>query len=272
MHLENIVFKDHLTNEECLTLQIELPGLEVFIKELRELADQIHLGLGIFPSFLYNTKLISIQTALNNHITKQFPASACECRESNCWTQKEYERLQQLTEEIERYEFEFLSLACSTPSVRPGKDIQALIQKCEKFIEGSSSVTAGELCNNTIKSIRKFLLTRAETLESKLVLLLNEKLPDKKDFPDREIAQDENAVKLCRSGGGNQCCIAECQNGAGMQRVTCLQGKYEIDLVKANEPSHLFVCNTHVEMDRQHHSSTVFPETQAFYTIAHFFL
>ena len=249
LHLESIAHKDKLTYEECLTLQIELPGLLIFTRELKDLANQLHPGLGNFPSMLYSTKLISIESAMNYHISKQFPECSCVCQKSNCWVQKEYERLQELSEEIQEFEYDFLSLACLKPSLRQGADIQALIHKCEKFVEKLSSVTPGELCNNTVRSYRKLLVTRAETLDSKLLLMLKEKPLNKDITSDEEMMGDVN-VNLYRHGGGRQCCIAGCQNGASMHSVTHLQGKYEIDLEKANEPWLLYVCNSHFETDR----------------------
>lgn len=84
LHLESIAHKDKLTYEECLTLQIELPGLLIFTRELKDLANQLHPGLGNFPSMLYSTKLISIESAMNYHISKQFPERSCVCQKSNC--------------------------------------------------------------------------------------------------------------------------------------------------------------------------------------------
>jgi len=108
---------------------------------------------------------------MNRHISELFPACTCHCLNSNCRTHEEYERLLGRSKEIEGFEYEFLPLACTTSSSLQGKDIQALIHKCEKFVEKLSSVTFGELCNHAVRSFRKFLLTRAETLESKLYIL-----------------------------------------------------------------------------------------------------
>ena len=80
--------------------------------------------------------------------------------------------------EIENLEYHFLSLVCSK-SCRV-KEIQALFLSSQKIVERLSTVTAGELCNSAdkVRSIRKSLHMRAETLEAKLSLLLKEKPTD----------------------------------------------------------------------------------------------
>lgn len=269
LQLETIASKDQPTNEEYLTLQIELPGLHVFTRELKDLANDLHPGLGNLLSILYSSKLVSIEIAMSHHISELFPARACNCSKSNCWTQREYERLLGLSEEIEGFEYYFLSLACATSSSLQGKDIQAL-HKCEKSVERLSSVTFGELCNHAVRSFRKFLLTRAETLESKLSILLKENSTSTQTLlgegdctTDQEIVSDFN-MKLHQYGGVKQCCIAGCQNGSGMHSVTNLQGRYQVDPGLANGPRLLYVCNDHFEVDKQNHDfcTEVFPESR----------
>lgn len=98
--LETIAYKDQPTKEECLTCQIELPGLHVFARELKELANELHPGLGNVSSILYKTKLISIQNAMSDYISKHFPTCTCDCPKSDCWAQKEHKRLLGLSEKL----------------------------------------------------------------------------------------------------------------------------------------------------------------------------
>ena len=51
------------------------------------------------------------------HDLKLFPATICDCSGSDCWAKKECERLQGMSEEIEGFEYEFLSLACDKKSL-----------------------------------------------------------------------------------------------------------------------------------------------------------
>lgn len=186
--LETIAYKDQPTKEECLTFQIELPGLHVFARELKELANELHPGLGNHSSILYNTKLISIQNAMSDYISKHFPTCTCDCPKSDCWAQKEHKRLLGLSE------YDFLCLAC-TRSLHQGKEIQALIFKCEKFVERWSSVTPGKICNDAVRLMRKFLLSRAETLESKLSLLSKEQQSSTPILSDCTAGVDENLYR-----------------------------------------------------------------------------
>ena len=186
--LETIAYKDQPTKEGCLTFQIELPGLHVFARELKELANELHPGLGNHSSILYNTKLISIQNAMSDYISKHFPTCTCGCPKSDCWAQKEHKRLLGLSE------YDFLCLAC-TRSLHQGKEIQALIFKCEKFVERWSSVTPGKICNDAVRLMRKFLLSRAETLESKLSLLSKEQQSSTPILSDCTAGVDENLYR-----------------------------------------------------------------------------
>jgi len=267
LQLETLASKDKQTTEEYLTLQIELPGFHVFTKELKDLANYLQPGFGNLLSILYSSKLVSIETAMNHHTSELFPACTCNCLNSNCRTHEKYERLLGLSKEIEGFEYDFLSLACTTSSSLQGKDIQALIHKCEKFVERLSSVTVGELCNHAVRSFRKFLLTRAETLESKLYILKENSTSTHTPLGEGDCTTDQETdfnIKLHQYGGGKQCCIAGCQNGAGMHSVTNLQGRYEVDSGLANEPWLLYVCNDHFEVDRKNHdlSTEEFPKSQ----------
>ena len=179
------------------------------------------------------------------HDLKLFPATICDCSGSDCWAKKECERLQGMSEEIEGFKYEFLSLACDRKKFIKEKDINAFLQKCEKFVERLSLVTSGELSNNAIRSLRNVLLTRAETLESKLAILIKEKKtsdihaygPANK----KTVTTDKENKCPTRYGGGKYCCISGCQNGAGMHFVTELQGRYEIHPETVNEPWLLYV-------------------------------
>ena len=52
LQLETVASKDKPTTEEYLTLQIELPGLHVFTRELKDLANYLHPGWETsFPYF-----------------------------------------------------------------------------------------------------------------------------------------------------------------------------------------------------------------------------
>jgi len=58
LQLETVASKDKPTTEEYLTLQIELPGLHVFTRELKDLANYLHPGLGNLFSVLNSSKLV----------------------------------------------------------------------------------------------------------------------------------------------------------------------------------------------------------------------
>ena len=230
------------------------------------MANYLHPGLGNLLSILNSSEFVSIETAMN-HTSELFPACTCNCLSSNCWTYREYERLLGLSKVIEGFEYDFLSLACTTSSSIQGKDILALIHECEKFVERLSSVTCGDICNHAVRSFRKFLLTRAETLQSKLYVLKENSTFAKTPLVEGDCITNQEAdfnIKLHRYGGGKQCCIAGCQNGAGMHSVSNLQGRYEVDPRIANEPWLLYVCNDHFELDRQNHDFRTehFPESQ----------
>ncbi|KAJ7369889.1 hypothetical protein OS493_035667 [Desmophyllum pertusum] len=222
LQLERIVNKDQPTKEECLTLRVELPGLYVFARELKDLANELTPGFGILPSVIYSARLNSIENVLNFHNSKHFPdpvpECACTCQKSNCLAHKEHERLLELSEEIEGFEYNFLFLACTRQS--ECKDIQALILKCDKFVEKLSSVTSGEICNyNAVRSIRKFLLMRVETLESKLSHLLKEKSPSIHTPSDCTADEDmaSDVMNCYRYGGGNNVVLLGAKMG-----LTCI--------------------------------------------------
>ena len=245
LHYEGLAFKEQPTKEEYLTMKIELPGLHVFARELENLRNELHPGVGYLPSILYKSRLKAIENAMTYHDLKLFPATICDCSGSDCWAKKECERLQGMSEEIEGFKYEFLSLACDRKKFIKEKDINAFLQKCEKFVERLSLVTSGELSNNAIRSLRNVLLTRAETLESKLAILIKEKKtsdihaygPANK----KTVTTDKENKCPTRYGGGKYCCISGCQNGAGMHFVTELQGRYEIHPETVNEPWLLYV-------------------------------
>ena len=79
LQLETLASKDKQTTEEYLTLQIELPGLHVFTRELKDLANYLHPGLGNLLSIAYSSKLASIETAMNHHTSDLLPACTCNC-------------------------------------------------------------------------------------------------------------------------------------------------------------------------------------------------
>ena len=135
LHYEGLAFKEQPTKEEYLTMKIELPGLHVFARELENLRNELHPGVGYLPSILYKSRLKAIENAMTYHDLKLFPATICDCSGSDCWAKKECERLQGMSEEIEGFKYEFLSLACDRKKFIKEKDINAFLQKCEKFVE-----------------------------------------------------------------------------------------------------------------------------------------
>ena len=81
------------TEEECLTLQIELPCLYVLQENFRTWQTQlIHSGLGNIPSIVYRNKLFLMENAINHQISKHL--QVCTCPKSDSWTQKEYVHLE----------------------------------------------------------------------------------------------------------------------------------------------------------------------------------
>ena len=175
---------------------------------------------------------------------------ACDCLKSNCLSQKEYERWLGISGEIESLEYHFLSLVCSK-SCRV-KEIQAL------FLSSQNSA-------DKVRSIRKSLHMRVETLEAKLSLLLKEKPTDHGTHSalDKPCTNDIQ-VHCYRHGGGKLCCIAGCKKGSGLHSLFHLQGVYEIKPEIENESYCLYVCDSHFQSDNLVHSlqTTELPESQ----------
>ena len=96
------------------------------------MANELHPGVGYLPSILYKSRLKAIENAMTYHDLKLFPATICDCSGSDCWEKKECERSQGMSEEIEEFEYEFLSLACDRKKFIQEKDINMPFYKSVK--------------------------------------------------------------------------------------------------------------------------------------------
>lgn len=268
--LELELLANNQSKEAYFTLRIELPGLYVFLRELQQITDTLHSGFANLLCTIYSAKLCSIENAMNFHQCIYNQAS-CDCPESNCSSQAEYDRLLDVSGEMESLEYRFLSLVCS--NLNSLKEIQTLSLECEKFVERLSSVTAGQLCSNAdkVRSVRKFLYCRAEILQSKLSLLLKETPPGTYfEYGETSKKCEDHGDQLNwerHGGGGKLCCISGCRNSAGEHPVSHLTGRYEIEPEIGKETWFLYVCDIHYEQDKAtHRANTEIPETRVVFS------
>ena len=190
------------------TLQIEIPGIVLYIREFYSKYQSCFpfLAAMLTSNWIDQLNLLLAATFKYAGLPNKCCAHGLEKYDShsedtfafcgeNCCSSKELTRLQESEKQLENLEFQFLNIMTIDSSEESSKTLQQLKLNTEHMQNNLCTVSNGLCCClEPIRSLRKWLNKRCETLRAKIQFSCNEKDAGEEIFdiyvrlPDGKIA------------------------------------------------------------------------------------